>query len=164
MATTRDRILSRDLKDVVKDAKCRVASGTLSDPYTGTTIAFRRGRTTSQAVQIDHVVALQDAWSSGARDWSQKRRVEYANSPDVLLAADGPSNEDKGNGLDYYGTSRWLAQHTGAPDIWMPSNKAYRCDYMARRAAIKAEWGLSMTAREKQQTVTFLSKCVAGKE
>lgn len=163
-ATTRDRILARDMKDVRKDGKCRVTSGTLNDPYTGKTIAFKRGRSTSAAVQIDHVVALQDAWASGARDWSQEKRVEYANSPGVLLASDGDANMAKGAGLDYSGTSRWLTQGTGAPDIWMPDNKAYRCEYMSRRASIKAKWGLSMTAREKQQTVTFLAKCVAGKE
>lgn len=88
-ATTRDTILARDLKGAVKNPKCQVVSGTLSDPYTGRTIQFRRGRNTSSAVQIDHVVALLDAWESGARDWDQAKRVQYANSPDVLLASDG---------------------------------------------------------------------------
>lgn len=161
-ATTRDTILARDMRDVRKDSKCRVASGTLSDPYTGRTISFRRGRATSSAVQVDHVVALLDAWESGARDWDQARRVKYANSPDVLLASDGPANMAKGAGLDANGTSLYREQKSGAPDIWMPDDKAYRCDYMARRAAIKAEWGLSMTAREKQQATTVLAQCAAG--
>lgn len=161
-ATTRDTILERDMTDVKKNAKCQVVSGTLTDPYTGRTIYFTRGPKTSAAVQIDHVVALQDAWASGARDWTQEKRVEYANSPDVLLASDGPANMAKGNGLDFNGTSRWLTQKTGAPDVWMPDNTAYRCDYMAKRAQIKAQWGLTMTAREKQQTVSVLASCVAG--
>lgn len=161
-ATTRDTILERDMTDVKKNAKCQVVSGTLADPYTGRTIRFTRGPKTSAAVQIDHVVALQDAWASGARDWTQEKRVEYANSPDVLLASDGPANMAKGNGLDFYGTSRWLTQKTGAPDVWMPDNTAYRCDYMAKRAQIKKQWGLTMTAREKQQTVSVLASCVAG--
>ena len=150
------------MTDVKKNAKCQVVSGTLADPYTGRTIRFTRGPKTSAAVQIDHVVALQDAWASGARDWTQEKRVEYANSPDVLLASDGPANMAKGNGLDFNGTSRWLTQKTGAPDVWMPDNTAYRCDYMAKRAQIKAQWGLTMTAREKQQTVSVLASCVAG--
>lgn len=161
-ATTRDTILARDLKDAVKNPRCQVTSGTLSDPYTGRTIRFRRGRNTSSAVQIDHVVALLDAWESGARDWDQTKRVQYANSPDVLLASDGPANMAKGSGLDVNGTALYRPQDSGAPDVWMPDNKAYRCDYMAKRAAIKSKWGLTMTPREKQQTVSVLSQCVAG--
>lgn len=161
-ATTRDTILARDLKDAVKNPRCQVTSGTLSDPYTGRTIQFRRGRNTSSAVQIDHVVALLDAWESGARDWDQAKRVEYANSPDVLLASDGPANMAKGSGLDVNGTALYRPQNSGAPDVWMPDNKAYRCDYMAKRATIKSKWGLTMTPREKQQTVSVLSQCVAG--
>lgn len=162
-ATTRDLILARDLTDVSRDSSCRVASGTLADPYTGRGIAFRRGVKTSAAVQIDHVVSLYDAWASGARDWDQGKRVEYANDPDVLLASDGPANMAKGSGIDVNGRSTWLTQHTGAPDIWMPDNKAYRCDYMAKRVGIKTKYGLTMTAREKQQTITYLAGCVAGK-
>lgn len=161
-ATTRDTILARDLKSAVKNSKCQVTSGTLSDPYTGRTIQFRRGRNTSSAVQIDHVVALLDAWESGARDWDQAKRVEYANSPDVLLASDGPANMAKGSGLDVNGTSLYRSQNSGAPDIWMPDNKAYRCDYMAKRATIKSKWGLTMTPREKQQTVSVLSQCLTS--
>lgn len=161
-ATTRDTILARDLKDAVKNPRCQVTSGTLSDPYTGRTIRFRRGRNTSSAVQIDHVVALLDAWESGARDWDQAKRVRYANSPDVLLASDGPANMAKGSGLDVNGTALYRPQDSGAPDVWMPDNKAYRCDYAAKRATIKSKWGLTMTPREKQQTVSVLSQCVAG--
>lgn len=161
-ATTRDTILARDLKGAVKNPRCQVTSGTLSDPYTGRTIRFRRGRNTSSAVQIDHVVALLDAWESGARDWDQAKRVQYANSPDVLLASDGPANMAKGSGLDVNGTALYRPQDSGAPDVWMPDNKAYRCDYMAKRAAIKSKWGLTMTPREKQQTVSVLSQCVTG--
>lgn len=161
-ATTRDTILARDLKGAVKNPRCQVTSGTLSDPYTGRTIQFRRGRNTSSAVQIDHVVALLDAWESGARDWNQAKRVEYTNSPDVLLASDGPANMAKGSGLDVNGTALYRPQDSGAPDVWMPDNKAYRCDYMAKRATIKSKWGLTMTPREKQQTVSVLSQCVTG--
>lgn len=161
-ATTRDTILARDLKDAVKNPRCQVTSGTLSDPYTGRTIQFRRGRNTSSAVQIDHVVALLDAWESGARDWDQAKRVQYANSPDVLLASDGPANMAKGSGLDVNGTALYRPQDSGAPDVWMPDNKAYRCDYMAKRATIKSKWGLTMTSREKQQTVSVLSQCLTS--
>lgn len=162
-ATTRDMILKRDLKPSVSNRDCQVTAGKLADPYTGRTIAFKRGRTTSAAVQIDHVVALLDAWGSGARDWTHARRVVYANDPDVLLASDGPANMAKGAGLDFNGSGEYSSQGTGAPDIWMPANKAYRCDYMAKRVAIKAKYRLTMTSREKQQTVKYLGACAAGR-
>ena len=162
-ATTRDMIMKRDLKPSVSNKDCQVTAGTLADPYTGRTIVFKRGRTTSAAVQIDHVVALLDAWGSGARDWTHAQRVAYANDPDVLLASDGPANMAKGAGLDFNGSGEYSSQGTGAPDIWMPANKAYRCDYMAKRVAIKAKYRLTMTPREKQQTVKYLGACAAGR-
>lgn len=73
----RDDVLARDLTDVIFSAakRCQVSSGTLADPYTGKTILFVRGRNTSAAVQIDHVVALANAWQSGARDWTTAQRL-----------------------------------------------------------------------------------------
>jgi hypothetical protein len=162
-ATTRDMILKRDLKPSVSNRDCQVTAGKLADPYTGRTIVFKRGRTTSAAVQIDHVVALLDAWGSGARDWTHAQRVAYANDPDVLLASDGPANMAKGAGLDFNGSGEYSSQGTGAPDVWMPTNKVYRCDYMAKRVAIKTKYRLTMTPREKQQTVKYLGACAAGK-
>ena len=75
----REDVLARDLTDVkyTKLGGCKVKSGVLADPYTGKTIHFQRGQTTSSAVQIDHVVALQNAWQSGARDWSQQKRFRF---------------------------------------------------------------------------------------
>lgn len=155
---TRDLILARDLADMTLTKDCHVSKGTLQDPYTGTRIAFTRGKDTSTAVQIDHVVALQDAWASGARSWSQERRVEYANSPDVLLAVQGEANEDKGAGLDYRGKGKYGG---ATPDIWLPSNAGYQCSYMAKRVHIKVQWGLSMTQREHDETAAFLAACPA---
>ena len=66
----RDDVLARDLTDITYKyaGSCVVESGTLADPYTAQTIHFVRGRATSAKVQIDHVVALENAWQSGARD------------------------------------------------------------------------------------------------
>src|SRR5689334_10790083 len=74
---TRDDILRRDLRDVALRAGthgCVVVSGTLLDPYTGATIAYVRGG--GPSVDIDHVVALGDAWQKGAFRWSRSRRIE----------------------------------------------------------------------------------------
>ena len=93
--------------------------------YTGQTINFRKsvvknGKTVSgdsTAVQIDHVVALNDAWASGLWKNSRKNdRVKYANDPDVLLASQGDANNAKSEGINLYGSGvpkksvgRWAA-------------------------------------------------------
>ncbi|MFJ1585968.1 hypothetical protein ACIOC1_21970 [Streptomyces sp. NPDC088197] len=64
---TRDDILRRDLTEVKLEGRCEVESGVLKDPCTGRTIRFTRGRKTSPAVRIDHVVALGNAWQTGAK-------------------------------------------------------------------------------------------------
>lgn len=158
-ANMRDQILNRDLTDPISDRQCRVTSGVLKDPYTGEMIRFSRGEKTSGMVQVDHVVSLLDAWASGARDWSQAQREAYANDPRVLLAASGSANMAKGAGVDFNGTGRWVEQHSGAPDIWMPDDAGFRCEYARRRVDIKHEYRLSMTDREKRETIALITAC-----
>ncbi|MCC3291721.1 DUF1524 domain-containing protein [Arthrobacter sp. zg-Y1110] len=144
---TRNDILARDLVDIVyKDGtqECVVASGTFLDPYTGTTIAFVRGNTTSTAVQIDHVVALSDAWQKGAQQLSAEERRQLANDPLNLMAADGPANGSKSD---------------GDAATWLPANKAFRCEYVARQTAVKAEYRLWMTQAEHDAIAAVLSGC-----
>lgn len=146
---TRNDVLRRDLEHpVMKDHDaCVVVRGTLHDPYTGRDIEFVAGRE-SRRVQIDHVVALADAWSSGARDWPNERRREFANDPENLLAVDGPANEDKG------------ADDAAA---WLPPNAAFRCPYVLRQARVKARYGLSVTPAERTAMLATLGDC-AGAE
>lgn len=94
----REDVLARDLTDVqYKNSRsCQVASGTLDDPYTGQTIQFVRGVKTSSAVQIDHVVALENAWQSGANTWDHTKLYQFGNDMYNLLAVDGPANQQKG--------------------------------------------------------------------
>ena len=144
---TRNDILARDLVDVVyKDGtkECVVASGTFLDPYTGGTISFVRGNTTSTAVQIDHVVALSDAWQKGAQQLSAEERRLFANDPLNLMAADGPANGAKSD---------------GDAATWLPANKAFRCEYVARQTAVKAEYRLWMTQAEHDAIAAVLSGC-----
>jgi hypothetical protein len=121
-----------------------VLSGTLAEPYSGRTIVFRRGQATSSAVQIDHVVALSDAWQKGAQGWSAARRAAFANDPLNLLAVDGPLNMAKGD---------------GDAATWLPPNRAYRCAYVARQVAVKVDYGLWMTQAEKNAIATVLATC-----
>jgi hypothetical protein len=145
---TRNDILRRDLADVVIKPGtngCVVLSGVLHDPYTGRTIGFRRGRS-SNAVQIDHVVSLSDAWQTGAQQWDERTRTDLANDPLNLLAVDGPTNEAKGD---------------ADTATWLPPNKAYRCAYVARQVAVKARYRLWMTPAEHDAAARVLARCPA---
>jgi hypothetical protein len=146
---TRNDVLRRDLEHPVVEAGtnlCVVMSGTLQDPYTGAAIHFIRGETTSTEVQIDHVVALGNAWQTGAQRWSETKRQDFANDPLNLLAVDGPTNESKGD---------------GDTATWLPPNHGFRCRYVARQVAVKAKYGLWMTAAEWGAARRVLSACPA---
>lgn len=140
----RNVILNRDLKDVVVNDECQVVNGVLDDPYTGKIIVFQRGSETSDDVQIDHVVALSDAWQKGAQQLSYEKRVKLANDPLELLAADGPANQQKG---------------AGDAATWLPENKSFRCQYVARQIAIKKKYSLWVTQTEKEAIVRVLETC-----
>jgi hypothetical protein len=141
---TRDDILARDLAAVTRRTDCAVLTGTLSDPYTGRSIAFTRGMQTSALVQIDHVVALLDAWETGAQSLSQETRVQLANDPLELLAVDGATNQAKG---------------AGDAATWLPPNRGFRCEYAARQVAVKAKYGLWVTAAEGAALKGILAGC-----
>lgn len=139
----RNVILARDLTDIVLDG-CLVMSGRLADPYTGAVIQFTRGATTSSAVQIDHVVALSNAWETGAKELEQSDRKSLANDPLNLLAVDGPANQQKSD----QDASEWL-----------PPNKAFHCQYVARQISVKFKYILWVTEPEKEAMVEVLSTC-----
>lgn len=140
---TRNDILRSQLTLRTED-KCVVYSGRLADPYTGTSIDFVRGTSTSTAVQIDHVVALSDSWQKGAQNLSFEQRREFANDPLNLLAADGPTNQQKGD---------------GDAATWLPPNTAFRCDYVARQISVKATYGLWVTQAEHDAMAGLLANC-----
>lgn len=141
---TRNDILARDLSNVVKDGSCTVTSGTLDDPYTNTTINFVRGRSTSTAVQIDHLVALKNAWQSGARNLTQEQRQQLANDPLNLMAVDGPTNGAKSD---------------SDASEWLPPNQSFQCQYVERQVMVKAKYGLWVTAAEKSAIAGVLATC-----
>ena len=145
---TREHILARDLTNIRlrSETDCTVLSGALNDPYTGKTINFTRGPSSSSAVQIDHVVAIGDAWQKGAQQLSYDMRVQLYNDPLELLAVDGPSNEQKGD---------------GDAATWLPPNKSYRCRYVARQIAVKIKYHLWVTAAEHDAMQRILTTCPA---
>ena len=142
---TRNVILRRDLTNaVLGDDNCKVQAGALSDPYTGQRIAFKRGANSSGAVQIDHVVALSNAWQTGAQQLSSEQRISLANDPLELLAVDGPANQQKGD---------------GDAATWLPSNKPFRCQYSARQIAVKKKYSLWVTPPERTAMERILASC-----
>lgn len=143
----RNWILQRDLTEAKLDGKCKVTSGKLHDQYTGQTIDYRRGKNTSAAVQIDHIVAVSDAWQKGAQQLTPAERYQFYNDPDNLLAVDGLVNQQKGD---------------GDAATWLPPNKPFRCAYVARQVKIKARYKLWVTEAEKQAIARELTKCPGG--
>ncbi|AKE91532.1 MULTISPECIES: HNH endonuclease family protein [Rhodococcus] len=144
---TRNDVLKRDLVNIKLapvTKECTVEAGTLYDPYTGREIYFRRGVDTSSAVQIDHVVALSDAWQKGARLLDAQARKNLANDPRNLQAVDGPTNQGKGD--------KDAAQ-------WLPPNSEYRCTYVSRQIEVKAEYGLWITPDERDAMAGVLATC-----
>ena len=144
---TRNDILNRDLSSIiykVSSKDCVVLSGILLDPYSGESIDFLRGVTTSSDVQIDHVVALSNAWQTGAFKLTLAQRTAFANDPNNLLAVKGRLNSQKGD---------------GDAATWLPPQKSYRCDYVTKQVSIKARYGLWLTAPEKEAMLRILKSC-----
>lgn len=144
---TRNDILKRDLTGEIfkeKTRQCVVLSGTLIDPFSGESINFVRGNVTSMEVQIDHVVALSNAWQTGAFKLTLKERTAFANDPMNLLAVKGRLNSQKSD---------------GDAATWLPPLKSYRCDYVLRQIVVKIKYKLWFTAPEKEAMVRILNTC-----
>jgi hypothetical protein len=144
----RNDTLKRDLTEVIYKAgtrDCKVISGLLLDPYSGKVITFS---STKSTIDIDHVVALSNAWQTGAAYFDKTKRQQIANDPLNLLAVDFSLNRQKGD---------------GDAATWLPPLKSYRCDYVARQIAVKAKYGLWVTQPEKNAIVKLLEKCEGQK-
>ena len=144
---TRNDMLKRDLTSIVfkvKTRDCVVLSGIMLDRYSGETINFVRGAVSSMEVQIDHVVALSNAWQTGAFKLSVVQRTALANDPMNLFAVKGWLNSQKGD---------------GDAATWLPPLKSFRCAYVAQQIAVKAKYSLWVTAPEKEAMVRILNSC-----
>ena len=147
----RDDVLLRDaVPDTVTVAEqgaCNhdVLAGTWIDPYTGATLTFGdlKDPAQAQAIQIDHVVPLAEAWVSGAAGWTDERRREFANDLTVLLAVDGPTNAGKG---------------ADDPAAWRP-RKEYQCAYSRRWIRTKHHYDLTVDASEVAALEEMLGYC-----
>jgi hypothetical protein len=139
---TRDDILSRDLIEVSRRSRCVVVAGVLTDPYTGQRVQFSKGR--PDRVQIDHIVALAEAWRSGADRWTPDLRVQFANDPLELLATAGAVNDGKGD------------QDAGT---WSPADRHHACVYARRVLAVKVRYSLTVDRRERDALAEDVAGC-----
>jgi hypothetical protein len=144
----RNDTLKRDLTQISFKSgtrDCKVLTGQLLDPFSGKVITFS---STKSTIDIDHVVALSNAWQTGAAYFDKTKRQQIANDPLNLLAVDFSLNRQKGD---------------GDAATWLPPLKSYRCDYVARQIAVKAKYGLWVTQPEKNAIVKLLEKCEGQK-
>lgn len=139
----RQRIIKRELGDSAVLDGCNVVAGEFDEPYTGEHQVFKDKSEVSK-IQIDHVVALSDAWQKGARYMDAETRYEIATDPLNLLAVDGKANQQK---LD------------GDAATWLPSNKKFRCQYVARQVSVKYKYSMWVTEAEKEAFANVLSYC-----
>lgn len=142
----RQRILKRELGDTatLAEDKCTVLSGEFDEPYTGSHLVFYEKTDLSKGLQIDHVVALSDAWQKGAQYLSQDIRYQIATDPLNLLAVDSSANQGKSD---------------GDAATWLPPNKVFRCQYVARQVSVKYKYELWVTQAEHDAIARILETC-----
>ena len=139
---TRKEVLIRDSRTTaIVGSSCTVTSGTWYSPYDGVTW------TNPSDVDIDHVVALNEAWQSGAYAWTTQQRTNYANDltdSRTLLAVTDSVNQSKSD---------------KDPTEWLPPLAAYRCTYLANWVSVKVRWSLTMDEAEYATVKSALASC-----
>ncbi len=143
----RQRIIKRELGDsavLSSEDNCTVISGEFNEPYTGSHLIFYQKSDLSSGIQIDHVVALSDAWQKGAQNLSKEDRYFLATDPLNLLAVDAKTNMGKSD---------------GDASTWLPPNKSFRCQYIARQISVKYKYSLWVSEAEKTTMEKVLETC-----
>ena len=142
----REQVLKRDSVTLpqVDPYKCKVIAGDWVSPYDGA----RWSDPTD--IDIDHVVALKEAWDSGAWAWSAATRNAYANDTTdrrTLLAVTDNVNQQKSD---------------KDPSNWVPPLKSNLCTYLGNWISVKARWNLSMDQSEWGRIKNLLNSSCAG--
>lgn len=142
----REQVLKRDAVGFaqVDPFRCFVVEADWLSPYDG------RRTTDRSDVDIDHLVALKEAWDSGAWQWSEAQRTAFANDTTdsrTLIAVSSSSNRSKSD---------------RDPSNWMPPLRGYWCTYSANWIAVKARWNLSMDQSEWGRLNNLLAGQCAG--
>ena len=142
----RQRILRRELGETARldTDNCTVLRGELMEPYTGQYLIFSEKSELTKGLQIDHVVALSDAWQKGAQNLTVDERYNLATDPLNLLAVDASANQQKSD---------------GDAATWLPKNKSFRCQYVARQISVKYKYHLWVTQAEHDAIERILVAC-----
>ena len=140
----RQRIIKREFGESAVLDGCNVVAGEYDEPYTGEHKVFSNRTEISKGVQIDHVVALSDAWQKGAQYFTPEVRYEIATDPLNLIAVDASANGKKSD---------------GDAATWLPPNKKFRCQYVARQVSVKYKYKLWVTEAEKTAIHNILTTC-----
>ncbi|MFF3852140.1 HNH endonuclease family protein [Micromonospora sp. NPDC002575] len=135
----RDSVLKRDGKDI-RFSGCNVVAGRWESVYDGRTF------TDPSDVDIDHTVPLANAWRSGADEWDDAKRGDFANdlTRPQLIAVSASSNRSKGD---------------QDPSQWKPANRSYWCQYAEDWVTVKHYWRLTVTSAEKAALSDMLGGC-----
>lgn len=135
----RDTVLRRDGEEVRLDG-CNVVGGRWLSGYDN------RAFLDPSDLDIDHVVPLANAWRSGADEWDDARRGDFANdlTRPQLIAVSASSNRAKGD---------------QDPSQWKPPNRDHWCQYARDWIAVKHYWGLSVTSDEKAALADMMEGC-----
>lgn len=137
---TREEVLKRDGTNVVVSSTCAAISGSWYSPYDGMTW------TAASDVDIDHMVPLAEAWTSGAWAWTTAKRRSYANDlggPQLWAVTDNV-NQSKGN---------------KDPAEWQPPLTSFRCTYARAWIQVKYDYSLTLDTAEKAALQDMLTSC-----
>jgi Protein of unknown function (DUF1524) len=137
---TRDRVLIRDGRHVVVGDDCLITSGRWRSYYDGL------GLKKKSRVDIDHIVPLANAWRSGAKRWSRRRRRSFANDlkDSQLIAVSASSNRSKGD---------------QGPEDWKPPRRKAWCLYSRWWVQVKRHWHLAVVRTERQALRRMVATC-----
>lgn len=135
----RDSVLERDASEI-EHSGCNVVGGRWHSVYDD------RILNSPSEVDIDHMVPLANAWRSGADEWDDTRRGDFANdlTRPQLFAVSASSNRSKGD---------------QDPSQWKPPSRSYWCEYAENWVTVKHYWQLSVTSAEKAALADMLKEC-----
>lgn len=139
--TRREVLIEESLTVVAVSATCGISGGSWVSVYDG--LAF----TDPSGLDIDHVVALAEAWDSGAYGWSADRRERFANDLGVswsLIAVSASSNRSKSD---------------QDPADWLPPSSGDLCPYLSAWIAVKVRWSLAVDTGERSELASLTASC-----
>ncbi|MBY8849903.1 HNH endonuclease family protein [Saccharothrix longispora] len=137
---TREVVLQRQGTDVQTDSACKATSGTWTSAYDGVVVED------AGKLDIDHTVALAEAWRSGADKWTDEERGKFANDLGglQLIAVTASSNRSKGD------------QDAAK---WKPPAESYWCTYARAVVSVKTLYSLTVDEAERDALATMLKTC-----